>query len=193
MAAQQQVLERFLKSDVGARIVAELNTEQLERRHALVREIGEERKRFADLSTWLDHAVAIAEKRHETAQAALSEAVAELQGAATRKLSAIFDCDNAIARRERELFASADPRIDDFLRELSKLYSETAATFQALERTDYSYAIPRLEVHDNGDVIKPKLQRIRSAREKAEAFRLAAIDDIAAELNALREFVKSGH
>ncbi|HEY4370276.1 MAG TPA: hypothetical protein VGN07_23795 [Steroidobacteraceae bacterium] len=192
MAVPQQVLERFLKSDAGTRIVAELNIEHLERRRALVREISEERRRFADSSTWLDHAVALAEKRHETATAALAEAVAELQAAATRKLAAIFDCDNAIARHERELLALADARIDDFLRELSNLQSATMAQYVSTERTDYSFVIPRREGMSNAHVIEPKLQRIRLAREKAEALKLAATDDIPRELDSLRQFVENG-
>ena len=180
-----ELLDRLKKSKVGQAIEREAEAETEAVRVKLTTEIEEaERKRdeklpplVADLSK-VNAKVAKLEKGLEAARAE--------QRAAAR---AVRDCrwaaENRIARNENLLRASADPRIDEFQRELR-------ATLERERRTgpdyiDQMHPITRyMSRRTNLKSFSARLEALQAAYSQAEELKLLTGADIEAEISKIR-------
>lgn len=127
MQASTSILKTIAESEIGRRILSEAASERLEARRALVAE----RDRIKADG---ERRGAAAARAHAEAKAARDQAEAALKAACLRETAAVSAWSNisssterGIHRCQRELEATADPRIDEIVAWLQSAHNRACA------------------------------------------------------------------
>jgi hypothetical protein len=187
-----QLIERFVKSDIGRRLAAEQRAEDLAARATLVdevaslqRESGRELARLQAEEARAARAVDVARRDFEAASRRHVEAAAGRRRASLRY-------DVRIDSIRAELRRTADPQIGTFIRALDRARTVACRAFTVSTTTHWLTGATMVET--NAAEIQAQCAAITTAQVAADAMQLEALtaEEITARLEELRDSIPDG-
>lgn len=181
------VLDRFLETPQGKKLTAEVAAEKLKRRKETAKILATSEKREMDATAAARETLAnikatrmkLGDQYNEAAQQEREASVA------LANLTHQFDRQRSIAGAE--LRATADPAIDEFVREMDRLFEATRGNIARHEgRIPLGFGRSRVTVESNIASVRERCEAITAARRAAEAIKLEAVEDVPARLAELR-------
>ena len=187
-----EVLERWLHSPAGDAFNRGEQQKIRERRVNLVTSIEKFRKHLEREACERNPQITEARERLNRAEKELEQARADLQDLQTESFGVSVNGGHQLSLLENELRSSADPQIDEFLAELWEIEQkilEKLDTTETLSQPDRFTGRRHLIVRSNATSISKGVNAIREIRKKAEALKLAIIDDVEKELLSLKRSI----
>jgi len=156
----------------------QIRADETERRPSLEKTLEDKRKKLGKTEA----AKVVAEEEVQTAYNAL------------RRLS--LSSDHQVGLIDGELRTSADPAIDDFIRELADMGDATRkmrprSQEAVVNRDEFNRPIFAIS-HSSRPSILARMSAIREAVQTAEVLRLQAIENLPAAIDAIRQGIPSG-
>jgi len=195
-----ETLDRLLEDRLGRKQMAEIKrkkaTDIAAERIAVVKQIAEiEAEREAGL-TDLTEKYKEASGRYELAHAEFVAAAMSKNALYRKRANTSGTFERKIEKLRHELRKNADPRIDEFIRELWKLEHEVHHECKVKEKevgffNKFGYA--KTELSSNHEDVRNRVEKIRTARKSAEDLKQNTAVDIVAAIKKIRDTIPTGN
>lgn len=189
----QKFLEHFRATPQGKQAERQHNEEILAERRKHIAAIAELKAESARVGPEREKEVTEAKARVERAEEELRTAKTNLQRAVVLSIASSADIAGQIAQHEAALRRLADPKIDEFLRELEAVEDKTRRSIDTNEiKTRSIWGSARRIISSNYQSIQRSLAAISATRDRARMLKLEIVEDLDGELEKLRQSIPAG-
>ena len=197
MTIAETVSDWLADTPMGRKLIAEKDAKALAERQGHVAEIERIRAEQAEARPPLAKAIAASVRERAKAQAALAKTEAAEVAARGAIHNAAHRTGHAIHMHEIALRQTADPAIDDFIREMRDLGQE-ARKMRATTREGIAGYSPMSNrpvmrtTHSSYPSILARMEAVRAAIESAESLKVVAVSDVPAAIEEIRQSIPDG-